>query len=81
MDLHFLVDPVSQRIYGYVEAPQPDEFSYMANPYEGKTRWYMTLEAAKEYLEAIILAADIEECAQLIKSVTEPAVKKADKAA
>jgi hypothetical protein len=68
-DLHFLTDPDSQRVYGYVEVPQRDEFTFTANPYEGKTRWYMTLESAKAYLESVVLAADIEECAALTKSV------------
>lgn len=78
-ELHFLVDLTSSRSYGYVETPYPDEIMFVASLYEGKTRWYLSLEAAKGYLESAILKAETEECNEFAKSMgektPEPAAK------
>lgn len=48
----FLVDMESERIWGYVEAPGRDEFTFLACPYHDSDRFYLGWDAAKAYLEA-----------------------------
>lgn len=66
---HFLVDADSSRAWGYVETPTVKELMFMAGPYEGRSRWYTTMEAAKSYLEQIVIEQDLQECEQLTKNV------------
>lgn len=70
-ELHFLVDLISSRAYGYVETPSPEELMFVASPYDGKSRWYLTLESAKGYLESAILKAETEECSEFAKSMAD----------
>lgn len=50
---HYIVDADSKRAYGYINAPTAKCCIYDAIPYGGNDRHYLTLEAAKDYLETV----------------------------
>lgn len=55
---HLLVDAESQRILGDVAEPEWPRISLLAEPDEGKPRRYLTLEAAKQYVEFAAVRMD-----------------------
>lgn len=68
-ELHFLVDLESDRAYGYVETPNPDEVMFYVTTYESRSRHYLSLEAAKGFLEMCAIEQQKQECDELTKSV------------
>lgn len=50
------------RAYGYIEIPlRPQDNFHVAVPYDGKNRWYLTLDAARHYLEWLAMQEEAEE--------------------
>ena len=65
-ELYLLADLESERIYGYVEGPEPGQMSWLAVVYEGTVQhWYLSESAAKDWLESFITTQDILECESL----------------
>lgn len=71
-EIHFLVDRLSNRAYGYVEAPCGKyDILFRASPYDGKDRMYLTLDAAKGHIEHMALQEDATECSNLAESLVD----------
>jgi hypothetical protein len=69
---YLLVDQISSRLMGTVDAPLlPNRFCYWAEPEEGKDRRYMTLEAAKAYVEFCAVKEDQADYTDLEKIVPQ----------
>ncbi len=71
---HYLIDSSSGRVLGDIQEPQGSLICYWADPDEGSTRRYLSLEQAKVYLEFCAQKIDHDESAALEKAfaATEP---------
>jgi len=67
---HHLIDSISGRVLGDIEEPQGKLICYWAEPDEGSTRRYLSLEGAKLYLELCAQKIDRDEAVTLEKSLT-----------
>lgn len=68
-EVHFLVDEKTSRAWGYVDTPTPKETMFTARPYEGQSRWYTSIDAAKGYLERMAVMQSTQESEDECKSL------------
>lgn len=73
---HCLVDGTSERYYGAIDAPTAKQMFYSVYPEEARTRGYLSLEAAKNYLEEMALEEDMREVRLLEEKIPMAAKRK-----
>lgn len=69
---HCLVDGTSERYYGAIDAPTAKQMFYSVFPEDSRARGYLSLEAAKGYLEEMALEEDMREARELGEKVQAP---------